>query len=188
MGSVQTLHTCRQSRPRRPAPAPRPIPIVQGPPTLARALSPSTSATFQRTGTDWKVESSSRSQAAASRQNSPKSVGGGGARPGSVPLRGALVIGFMSRHSAFRGRGGGGAQARRGEASGGRAARSRVGRAVTGSAHARVGRAQEARGPKSSEALRAVPRHPRGCRSRSSHPLQRPPQSARPAPPASPTP
>ena len=99
-----------------PPPAPRPIPIVQGPPTLARAVSPSTSATFQRTGTDWKVESSSRSQAAASRQNSPKSVAGGGARLGSAPLIGTLVIGFMSRHSAFRRRGGGGAQARRGVA------------------------------------------------------------------------
>ena len=56
------------------------------------------------------------------------------------------------------------------------------GEGVTGSAHASAGRAQPARGRKSSEARRAVPRPRRSCRSGGPHPLQRRPPSAAPAP------
>lgn len=81
------------------------------------------------------------------------------------------MIGCLARHSAFRWWRGGGVQPGRGVASSWSGARSRAGRVDTGSARARAGRAQEARGRKSSEALRAVLRHPRRCRSRGPHPL-----------------
>lgn len=66
----------------------------------------STSATFQRTRTDWKVESCWLSQAAASRQSSPKPAAGRGNAARFRPLIEALVTGCIPRHSAFCGRGG----------------------------------------------------------------------------------
>lgn len=77
-----------------------------------------------------------------------------------LPLTEALVIGPGPRHSALRGRGGGGAGAGLGRE--GAWTRGPAGRAlspptgVAGSALARTGRAQPARGRKSSEARREV--------------------------------
>lgn len=116
-------------------------------------------------------------------QNSPKSSRGGEARQ-VPPLHRSrcdwLCPPSLSLPWAGRRRGPGG----KGRDWGGWAASRALspGEGVTGSAHASAGRAQPARGRKSSEARRAVSRHRRCCRSSGPHPPQCPPPSAAPAP------